>query len=977
MSLFESIPQLDLSSRFDRPALSAARVGDYFTLLRDIFFFPQRLRDSVQKVAREQHSEDAPPGDWHYDSWSGWSGRNPIQAGLVRLSALLALIVLAGEVLLFGVLFALQPGQSLPLTSMLLSLLIGLQASGSLLVLALHNDQIDTLAPITLPTGMALTLWLMAILTPLTEDWLLGRGLVLLLCAICGLGFGVMFGIGFALAGSGLSGRSAQVAFGAAIGALIGLSVFYVNSQSANADQQLLLQWAGIALLGALAAMAGFLLGVYRPDDWLIASIRMGNFRDPNAWQRIAHITPLPFGQLSLHLKSWLEFDWTRGVENAAILWRYTGQQDQIRRALHEIMAETKDDKLLEMVVCIADGSTRFPFDMISYADPLRVKMKSAGSPSPADTPKQPASEQRKRIRQRMRLRSAGRLSLPPDLPLDTPPKATVAGFWYLTQGYSADALAAFKRGPTSPLGKEMCAIAETLAMLQREENLLANSSLKLPSQPTDAKRKPTWQMLELLQAMIHSARLQRSSSTPEKRALASEITRRQMAEIVHMQTLPHVEMRQIQKLAASWQGDLERWLAAPDVQKAKAIKNPFMFAEPLRDKQSLFVNRKVELAVLKEAWTVGNLQTVFIYGQPLVGKTSLLHQTELRLSGNVQLARFRLGHLMSDHAPLRQVLTAICTAVLNASIFEMTLFEGDALRSLVAEIETSRDPYAVCERTIRTTCRQIGARNLILVLDDYDALEPAFESSEDHDHFLGFLWHLYQGIKNFNVAFVSQRSPILYFRARTTNPFANTARTLVVRNLSKDDCTALLRRPAEGFALFFTDAAVDEIFRLSGGHPYLVQLIGYAVVQRFNEMAEKKQGEPIQEVADVTAVLGNSEFRQRERVYCDRIYQLASQAGQQVLALLIIVARSEDGASLAQLEAELVPNQVADTSGLTDILQRLQRYGVLERTAESGAWRMPIDLWRRKIANQPLLLNPPPDLTSQRESRLPHKGTS
>jgi hypothetical protein len=960
MSLFESIPQLDLSSRFDRPALSAARVGDYFALLRDIFFFPQRLRDSVQKVAREQHHEEAPPGDWHYDSWSGWFARNPIQASLIRLTALLTLIVLAGEVLLFGVLFALQPGQSLPLTSMVLSLLIGLLASGALLVLALYNDQIDMLTPICLPAGMALTLWLIAMLAPLTEDWLIGRGMALLLCAICGLGFGVMFGIGFALAGSGLSGRSAQVAFGAAIGALIGLSVFYVNSQSTSADQQLLLQWAGIALLGALAAMLGFLVGVYRPDDWLVATIRMGNFRDPNAWQRIAHITPLPFSQLSLHLKSWLEFDWARGVENAAILWRYTGQQDQIRRALHEILAETKDDKLLEMVTRIADGSHRFPFDMISYTDPLRVKMKSTGSLSPTDTPKQPTSEQRKRTRQRMRGRSAGRLSLTPDLPLDTPSKATVAGFWYLAHGYSADALTAFKKAPASPLGKEMCAIAETLAMLQREENLLATSSLKLPTQPTDAKRKPTWQMLDQLQAMIHSARLQRSSSTPEKRALASEITRRQMAEIVHVQTLPHVEMRQIQELANSWQGDLERWLAAPDVQKVKAIKNPFMFAEPLRDKQSLFVNRKAELAALKEAWTVGNLQTVFIYGQPLVGKTSLLHQAELTLSGSVQLAWFRLGHLMSDHAPLRQVLTAICTAVLNASVFEMTMFDGDGLRSLVAEIETSRDPYAVCERTIRTTCRQIGARNLVLVLDDYDALEPAFESSDDHDHFLGFLWHLYQGIKNFNVAFVSQRSPILYFRARTTNPFANTARTLVVRNLSKDDCTALLRRPAEGFSLYFTDAAVNEIFSLSGGHPYLVQLIGYAIVQRFNELAEGGKGEPLIDAQDIEEAILRPEFSGLCHHYYHQMERLIERAGYESSMLLGAIAHEVDGEREDQLAEELTPQPIQDADEMQTLLRRLAEYGVIKYSAADQRWRICSELWRKWLTVSHRLLVAP-----------------
>jgi hypothetical protein len=944
MSLFESIPKLDLTPRFDAQPFSPARAGDYWRLFKDIFYFPQRLRDYVQDFARQEKGEQSPPASWHWSDWSEWFGNNPFQSGLFRLAALFVLLLLLLVVGLFGLLVAAFFGHGPPMTSIVVSFVIGLAVTLVMLGFGLRSDNLGAMVAVASPLGVTLTFWLLAALTPKTGPWTWAPWEAALLTFACGASFGVVLSIAFAITNRGLAGAAVIATFAAAIGLLLGLTVFYVA-------ENLL-----AALLGGAGALVGCVLGVFRPDDWALGALRMGVMGGKTNWENVAHVTPLAFGSLSLDLRTWLEFNWKAGLGNATILWRYSGQHGQIRQAIHEILAEAKDDSLLEKVAYAADAGEGALWGMIMYDNPLRSEKPPKAGGKAQEKGKIDPKAQRQAARQR--LRAQGRLPRrPPSLPTGSPAQAVVAGFWYLAHGFPAAGRDAFKKGPSSPLGKEMIALADALTALQSEENLLANSGFKFVRRPDEAKRKASWEMLDKVRDMALAARLQRQCLSDEKRQSAAAIAGRLRSELAGQTELPHVEMRVIQTMAVGWEAGLNSWLESSEKQPLKPIVNPFIFAEPLREKR-LHVNRDAELTALKEAWAVGNLQTVIIYGQPLVGKTSLLYNAEIANRATVQLAWFRLGHLLTDHAPLHQVLNDICKAARDATMLEVTVFRGDDA-FIMPDIETAVDPYSACEDFIRRTCRLIEPHNLILVLDGYDALEGAFASTEEHDRFLGFLWHLYQGVRNFNVAFVSQRSPILFFQTRISNPFASTARALVVRNLDKEACRKLLRSPAEDFALRFSDDAIDAIFTLTGGHPYFIQLIAYRLVQRFNLLAQKKEGEPLIERGDVNAIVGgpgirgDDEYLQRSRQFFTAMGLLTGQVGADVTTLLQLIADDYPDTQTADLVKKLTPTPIADERILDNLLIRLQRYGVIEQEADSGAWRFQIELWRRYVTQR------------------------
>ncbi len=78
-------------------------------------------------------------------------------------------------------------------------------------------------------------------------------------------------------------------------------------------------------------------------------------------------------------------------------------------------------------------------------------------------------------------------------------------------------------------------------------------------------------------------------------------------------------------------------------------------------------------------------------------------------------------------------------------------------------------------------------------------------------------------------------------------------------------DVVELLRKPTPKFWPYCVDDAIDLAFSLTGGNPYLLQLLGYYVVQGYNndvkannekikkkEMDKNKQRDPVFTPADI-----------------------------------------------------------------------------------------------------------------------------
>lgn len=971
MSLFERVPTIDLAPEYSERPLSALRPGDYLRLLWDLFYFPQKVRYYVSAFAHKGQGESDPPQALSGTAWRGWAETSPVQTSFLFMVAVLCIGTIFVTLTFVSWLTSALAGAEFAYGATGYAAIFGFAASIFMLACGVFARAHGTFAVFSLPIGLSFSLYFLSF--DIAPRYGLDEGFLALalLCFFCGVAFGLASAGFFAAESTGWNTMGLQTAIGAVIGVLIGVTIGYTGwrDSMAGSTQSLGTAFTEIFLVG-MSAFVGFLLAALRIDDFLLHGKYPGKAPSALDWSRMPRATSIPLPWLRDHITAWLDFDWERGMENVASIWWNSAQQESVRRAMHEILrgdsasngdktskaakgsssavpangtAQTPaglNERQFAIIGKIADDPRKFPWDLVTYDNAARAAILGIVGNQKKSSGATTSYAQRRLKRQQLRQRATrGAPTFP--LPEKTPEQALIAGFWYLDKGYIANSAAAFKKAPDTAGVKEMQSIVDTLNTLSSEENLLSNTSVKLPARPAGARRTETWEALDKLRASMRSARIARQSVSDEKRERASEVARKLLGELASDKSSSRAELRHIRRLAELWEADLEESLVAGvKGVPLKQVDNPFIFAEPLR-KGQMFVDRDAELAELKTAWMNDNLQPVILFGQPLIGKTSLLYAAATA-NNHVELAWFHLGHSNRERAGVRQILAAVCAAVQQATVLEIFNF-APTRTSMLPNIESATDPYAETERLIKQTCQLLAPRNLVLIMDDFDVLTQLFAVRDELNHFLDFLEHLFQTIKTFNVVFVSQFASVL-FDDNSRHAFAGTARPQQLAPLERKHVAALLR-PAD-FPLFFSDAAVEAVERLSGGHPYLVQLLAYHVVRRFNRLAAEQKGEPLIEAEDVQAILEEPEVVQRAQILFERMDQLARRAGGRAESVLDAISEAGSGLNRAELLTRMNIG-VREESALDMMLFRLKRYGMIEEDGE-GRWRLRNELWRK-----------------------------
>src|SRR6185436_3621763 len=77
-------------------------------------------------------------------------------------------------------------------------------------------------------------------------------------------------------------------------------------------------------------------------------------------------------------------------------------------------------------------------------------------------------------------------------------------------------------------------------------------------------------------------------------------------------------------------------------------------------------------------------------------------------------------------------------------------------------------------------------------------------------------------------------------------HPFFASIIPLKISYMNQASTEALLARPVADFALDYTPEALDYVYQLAAGQPYVVQLIGFLLVRQHNERVSAK-GEAVE----------------------------------------------------------------------------------------------------------------------------------
>ena len=253
--------------------------------------------------------------------------------------------------------------------------------------------------------------------------------------------------------------------------------------------------------------------------------------------------------------------------------------------------------------------------------------------------------------------------------------------------------------------------------------------------------------------------------------------------------------------------------------QVAQRGLNPYIAGNPVGAREA-FVGRQDVLDEVARTAASHTENALVLYGQRRVGKTSLLQELRARLGS---LGPYRTVYLdLQDKAvlPLPKVLEDVAQQIARAvGVQDGDIRGDDAPRAL------QEDFFPRVFAALR------DAESLILLIDEFDVLDSATEAQAGTS-FFPYL----RGLLSLN----PERLQFVFVIGRRPEDLSSIAlsifkgvKSLHVSLLSAADTTELARLSERNRTLEWTDDAVNRVYALSGGHPFLTQQLCQLVWER------------------------------------------------------------------------------------------------------------------------------------------------
>jgi len=326
-------------------------------------------------------------------------------------------------------------------------------------------------------------------------------------------------------------------------------------------------------------------------------------------------------------------------------------------------------------------------------------------------------------------------------------------------------------------------------------------------------------------------------------------------------------------------------------------IENPYIPGPPLRPGSGLFVGREdVFDFVRNNIGTRGQHNVLLLTGQRRTGKTSIALRMPEKSDPHLYVVVYVDGQALGIEPGaglfLRDLGVMICDGLEDYDI-ECEPFSLDgAGRSVTEKFEREFLP-AVFDA--------IGERSLVLVFDEFEELENRVREKKLDATIFKFLRHLMQHTPN--LAFVLIGSHRLQELTRDYwSIFFDLALHKQIGFLDEEAARRLITEPPEQDV--FDPYAVDEIIRLTAGHPYFVQLVCHYMVDLRNR--SRSPVITVQHVRDaIPDILVQAEG------HLTHLWHTASPLDQMVMASAARVLAGQDSVQASDLVEQLVAYRV------------------------------------------------------------------
>ncbi|OYD87306.1 ATPase [Nostoc sp. 'Peltigera membranacea cyanobiont' 213] len=682
-------------------------------------------------------------------------------------------------------------------------------------------------------------------------------------------------------------------------------------------------------MAGGVAVGVAFGVAVLRPETWLIGLPLNLRTIQNSSWL-LPRITLLPLPSLVWRLENWLQNDWETGLHNTNQLLAYTLQFIPVVQAVNRVLAKIPSEQLIWTVSRLA--ANPFDWSAVRFASAsLEETLKSTfikdffSFPWFFFLPRSWGEGLQARFNT--------------DTRLDTPARAAAAGFWHLHEKEPARAIEAFTIVRSLLYGEEMFTLAQTLAAFEKAEKPASIAAIQVPPFPQEPLLRPiTWKVLASLRRVVEDVQFVNRSVSRSARSFALNRALGELTNILNQaHTLPQAEQGLIIDIAETWKESLLQIAGeVGEISITKPVVNPYVVGDPVQG--HLFVGREDIIRQLEELWVIGNqLQSIVLYGHRRMGKTSILLNTANCLGSQIQLAYVNLLLLGDSRQGVGEVLMLICDEI-SQTVKLPPPADADLLNL----------PYPTFKRYLKQVEAQLDG-GLIIALDEFEKIEDLIEAKKIPIDFMGSLRGLVQMSSKIAFAFAGLHT-LEEMTADYFQPFFASVIPIHVGFQERAATRQILANPGnEDFPLDYIPEALDEIYALTHGQPYLVQLLGFQLVRGYNDFVfeQGRSRDPVFTIEDVEAVINDPEFFKRGRYYFDGVWGQAARGAEGQQAIVQVLAPHPEGLSLDAL---------AESTGMNDhdlqeALNTLKRHDVVEET--QGSWRIMVELFRRWVLQQ------------------------
>ncbi|MBN4007030.1 ATP-binding protein [Nostoc sp. LPT] len=755
-----------------------------------------------------------------------------------------------------------------------------------------------------------------------------------------GVAFGVAVGVAFGVAGGVAFGVAVGVAFGVAVGVAggvaggvaLGVAVGVAVGVAGGVAVGVAGGVAGGVAVGVAVGVAGGVAGgvaVLRPEVWLISSPLNLRTIQNSSWV-LPRITPLPLPNLVWRLQNWLQNDWETGLHNTNELLAYTLQFIPVVQAVNRVLAKISSDQIIWNISRLA--ANPFDWNIVRFTSAsLNETLKSTFIKDFFFFPLSFFFPRSWREGLQARFNT--------DTRLDTPARAAAAGFWHLHKKEPARAIEAFAVVRSLLYGEEMFILAQTLAAFEKAEKPAFIAAIQVHPFPQEPLLHPiTWKILANLRRVVEDVQFVERSVSRSARSLALNRALGELTNIINQaDTLPQAERGLIIDIAQTWKESLLQITGeVGEISITKSVVNPYVVGDPVQG--HLFIGQEDIIRQLEELWVMGNqLQSIVLYGHRRMGKTSILLNTANCLGSQIQLAYINLLRLGDSPQGVGEVLMAICDEI--SQVVKLPPPTDADLLNL---------PYRTFERYLKQVEAKLDG-GLIIALDEFEKIEDLIEANKIPIDFMGFLRGLVQMSSKIAFAFAGLHT-LEEMTADYFQPFFASVIPIHVGFQERAATRQILANPGnEDFPLDYIPEALDEIYALTHGQPYLVQLLGFQLVRRYNDFVfeQGRSRDPVFTIEDVEAVINNPEFFKRGRYYFDGVWGQAARGAEGQQAIVQVLAPHPEGLSLDALAQSTGMND----ADLQKALNTLKRHDVVEET--QGSWRIMVELFRRWVLQQ------------------------